>query len=136
MKEKHETRITLLAPVRLTPTGREAPLWMTSNGREHWTARARVTRVWRELARAKFAGARQVPGDVRARVRVYVGRGDRRSYDTANVYPLAKAIVDGMVDAGVFVDDDWRHVKGPDLRHLVGGENGPACLVVRVTWKE
>ena len=30
--------------------------------------------------------------------------------------PTAKAVVDGLVDAGVLPDDDAKHLLGPDLR--------------------
>ncbi|MGH3499341.1 MAG: hypothetical protein ACRDQA_00330, partial [Nocardioidaceae bacterium] len=41
---------------------------------------------------------------------------DRRRRDTANLYPSAKACVDGLVDAGVLDDDDSEHLTGPDPR--------------------
>lgn len=40
--------------------------------------------------------------------------------DPANALPTIKAIVDGLVDAKIFPDDDSRHLKGPDLRRLNG----------------
>lgn len=36
--------------------------------------------------------------------------------DPANWYPSFKAAVDGLVDAGLFEDDDHEHVLGPDMR--------------------
>lgn len=44
--------------------------------------------------------------------------------------PTAKAIVDGLVDAGVIPDDSNEWVTGPDMR---AGEKRPEpCVVVRV----
>ncbi|MEU0397966.1 hypothetical protein ABZ208_35475 [Streptomyces sp. NPDC006208] len=40
----------------------------------------------------------------------------RRRADPANWYPSFKAAVDGLVDAGVFEDDDHTRVIGPDMR--------------------
>lgn len=59
----------------------------------------------------------KIPGTLCARVDVYVWKRSARRYDPQNLYPLTKALVDGMVDAGVFVDDDHRHVDGPFLHH-------------------
>lgn len=52
----------------------------------------------------------------RARLVVTVDFPDRRRRDPHNFTPTAKAIVDGLVDAGVLPDDDHRHLAGPDMR--------------------
>lgn len=36
----------------------------------------------------------------------------RGRYDPGNLYPTAKACVDGIVDAGLLDADDWVHVDG------------------------
>ena len=36
--------------------------------------------------------------------------------DPANAYPAVKALIDGLVDAGVLPDDDAAHLDGPDMR--------------------
>lgn len=51
----------------------------------------------------------------------------RGRYDPGNLYPVGKAAVDGLVDSGILVDDDWKHLDGPDMRH---GGIGPARLVL------
>jgi hypothetical protein len=41
---------------------------------------------------------------------------DHRRRDPANWAPTAKAVIDGLVDAKVFTDDDHKHLIGPDMR--------------------
>jgi hypothetical protein len=41
---------------------------------------------------------------------------DARRRDVGNLYPSAKALVDGLVDYGLIPDDDDRHLIGPDMR--------------------
>ena len=51
-------------------------------------------------------------------------------WDAGNLYPTAKAIVDGLVDAGVIPDDSNEWVTGPDMR--AGEKRAEPCVVVRV----
>lgn len=81
--------------------------------------RAQVRRLARDVrAAAGFAAkAAQVPLLERAHV-VYVihPTPQTRRRDPGNWAETAKAAVDGLVDAGVFLDDDSKHVIGPDPR--------------------
>lgn len=106
--------------------------WPSANDRYgHWAPRARVTADWRRLgcqtARRAWKGA--PPIAVPVRVEVTFHRPDRRRYDVGNLALTSKATIDGLVDAGVLVDDDSAHVIGPDLR---AGETGPRRFVVRL----
>jgi hypothetical protein len=56
-------------------------------------------------------------------------RGRRR--DPANWYGSFKAAVDGLVDAGLFDDDDHTRVVGPDMRLGKVVKGGQLVLVVR-----
>jgi crossover junction endodeoxyribonuclease RusA len=89
--------------------------WITSNQRLHWRSRAERTKAWRQLAygRAKEAG---VPHLEQAHIECELRFADRRIRDPANWGPTAKAAVDGLVDAGVFTDDNHKIVVGPDMR--------------------
>lgn len=89
--------------------------WLTENQRLTWPVRAERVRSWRELAgwRAKEC---QVPRLVCARIIVELNFSDGRRRDPSNWAPTAKACVDGLVDAGVFADDDHTRVIGPDMR--------------------
>lgn len=51
--------------------------------------------------------------------------------DPANWYPSFKAAVDGLVDAGLFEDDDHEHVLGPDMR--LGAKVKQGQIVLHVT---
>jgi crossover junction endodeoxyribonuclease RusA len=50
-------------------------------------------------------------------------------WDPNNLWPTVKAIVDGMVEAGVLVDDDHKHLIGPDMRR---GEKGEPRIVLNM----
>ncbi|WP_330349242.1 hypothetical protein [Streptomyces sp. NBC_00582] len=51
--------------------------------------------------------------------------------DPANWYPSFKPAVDGLVDAGLFEDDDHTRVVGPDMRLGRVVKRGQLVLVVR-----
>lgn len=89
--------------------------WITENGRLFWRKRADLTKFWRQLAcaRAKEAG---LPRLDNAHIVAELRFADSRRRDPANWMPTAKAAVDGLVDAGVFADDNAKFVTGPDLR--------------------
>lgn len=101
-------------------------VWFTSNDRLHWRARARKTRELREIA-AWTARAQHTPRFVQARVVAHVSYPTNGRADPGNVVgTVLKALVDGLVDAGVFPDDDHEHVIGPDPRR--GLKTGKAGL--------
>lgn len=50
--------------------------------------------------------------------------------DPANWYPSFKAAVDGLVDAGLFDDDDHTRVVGPDMRLGRVVKGGQLVLIV------
>jgi len=89
--------------------------WITSNQRLFWRVRSDRTKAWRSLAcaRAKEMG---LPPMEQARIVAEFRFSDKRRRDPANWYPTVKACVDGLVDAGMFPDDNAHHVLGPDMR--------------------
>lgn len=93
---------------------------LNANERLHWAAKSGRTRDWRQLACVTARQAR-VPSMARARIVVTVSFPDKRRRDVHNLYPTAKALVDGLIDAGVLPDDDDAHLIGPDMRR------GPRC---------
>ncbi len=111
--------------------------WITSNQRLHPMKRHRLTERWRATARlvafaAKVPPAVTVLGEGRVHVLATVHRVHRRGrWDPANWYPTAKAVVDGLVDAGVLTDDSARHITGPDMR--AGDPTDPATLTLTLT---
>lgn len=99
---------------------------LSANGREHWRPKAAATRTIRDAAhlaakgtpalRRALLAARGGPVMERAHVLAVLHPADRRRRDPANAYPAVKAALDGIVDAGVLVDDDSTRVVGPDMR--------------------
>jgi crossover junction endodeoxyribonuclease RusA len=83
-----------------------------------------VTR-WRAAKRAH--GIPPFTGQVHIIAHIFKTRAGR--YDTNNFAPTTKAIVDGLVDAGVLVDDSTEWVIGPDHRH---GGVGNAEIVLEI----
>lgn len=86
--------------------------WLSSNGRYHHMEKARRTRRLRERAHWQARAAR-LPHLPRARVDAYIHGRTRGRMDPANAQPTTKALVDGLVDAGLLPDDDSRHLDGP-----------------------
>ena len=88
---------------------------MNLNQRYGWRTKARLTKAWRgaayvaacqQLGRGPAERAREA---CFVRVKFPVADPGRRR-DPHNWSPTEKAIVDGLVDAGVWVDDDEAHV--------------------------
>jgi len=109
----------------------EAPAgWINSNQRLHRQQVAKLTAAWRAAGDAAVTRMRWEPyaGPVHIFAHVWKPRAGR--YDPNNLWPTVKAAVDGLVDAGFLVDDDHKHVIGPDMRH---GGKGPAAIVLTIT---
>lgn len=99
-----------------------ASVVLNENDRLHWAQKGDRAAQIRMLG--KLAGRRMyaVPKGKRVRITIAVWKGHGGIYDPPNLGPTAKAIVDGLQDAGVLTEgDDWRHVEGPHLEH--GGVN-------------
>ena len=104
------------------PTG-----WLNSNDRLHRQAEAKLVKAWREAAKTAAPERPAYTEPVRIWCEIWKPRANR--YDPGNLYPTAKACVDGFRDAGLLVDDDWRHVEGPHMIH--GGLTTSPALVFR-----
>lgn len=90
--------------------------WLTDNRRVNYYAKAKMVKVWREVA--TWRAYRQIgsPRIGRARVICELRFSTSRRRDPNNWSATAKPVMDGLVDAGVFPDDDASHVIGPDMR--------------------
>lgn len=88
---------------------------LSENDRRHWRVKARRVKELRDLARQHAALGRAPHLDA-ARLVVTVSLPDRRRRDLHNLTPTVKALVDGLVDAGLLPDDDAAHLAGPDWR--------------------
>lgn len=86
-------------------------IWLTANQRLHWSTRMRRTRMLRAYAASEarihgLAGRRLGPSVVT----VVIGYPTTGRADPTNAEPTVKAIVDGLVDARVWNDDDHTHI--------------------------
>lgn len=94
----------------------------SANDRHHWARKAGLNQIWRTLGHAlTLAAIRSAGWGPRvplqhAHALVEVIPHNRGRVDPANVAPAAKAAIDGMVLAGLLVDDDAVHLLGPDFR--------------------
>ena len=89
---------------------------MNANHRPHKMALARDTAKVRTAA--QYAALRSgMPRLERAWVVAYIHPpANYARWDPANYYPMVKAALDGVVDAGLLVDDSHEFVSGPDMR--------------------
>jgi crossover junction endodeoxyribonuclease RusA len=115
---------------------------INANQRMHEKARARLTKKIRDAAHeavtecptimAALAAAKPGPLFQRAHILgVLCPSTYGRRRDPANWYGSFKAAVDGLVDAGLFDDDDHTRVVGPDMRLGEKVKGGQIVLVVR-----
>jgi crossover junction endodeoxyribonuclease RusA len=99
--------------------------WLNSNQRLHRMVKAQRIQAWRAAAaEAVQPGSPAFDHPVRIVAHIWKDRAGR--YDPNNLNTTTKACVDGFVDAGLLVDDDWKHVHGPDHRH--GGKGEPGII--------
>lgn len=101
-------------------------LWLTSNGRYHHMAKAGKVRELRQLGNIQARAQRLQVSSQPMRAAIYVGYATQRRADPPNAYPTVKPLVDGLVDAGVFRDDDDKHI--PEMAFLRAPEKVKAGL--------
>lgn len=108
----------------------KADEWINANQRLHWAPKAKRTKAWRQAAVivARSAGLPKHLG--RVHVTAEVWKSSNRRYDPHNLYPTVKAIIDGLVDYGLIVDDSAGYLDGPDMRH---GGYGAERIVLTIT---
>ena len=96
----------------------------------HW-ARAKNTRAWRdETAKQIREGISKTRINYFAKIDMIIHKPTGRRYDPGNLYPVAKAIVDGIVLSGLLEDDDYTHVDGPHLHHGEPDKDHPGVTVI------
>ena len=103
---------------------------VNANKRMHRMRQADLTKAIRAAA-CVLARKADVPAMKRARIVCQYRPPDRRRRDVHNLYPSAKAAVDGLVDAGVLPDDSDRYLIGPDMR--VGEVVPMGQLILHIT---
>lgn len=94
-------------------------------------ARRREVKAWRKHA-ADLALAAGIPRLERFTAVLHYQPRDNRKRDTHNLIRALKPLVDGLVDAGVCVDDDTEHYRGtePVIHSARTREPGRLWLVV------
>lgn len=108
------------------PAGMEL---LNANQRLHWAAKARITKGLRDGAFILAKKAKIPALDMVCIVGEYQPPTNAKR-DAANLYPSFKACIDGLVDAGVIVDDDDAHLTGPFMR--TGTKTPGGRLVLRI----
>ena len=110
---------------------------ITANDKMHWGVRARLTkqlRQWGYLLGREGAGVARL-GLTHARVEMEFAYPDRRRRDRSNLAPTVKALMDGLIDAGLLPDDADRFLDGPHTviaEHLAGKHLNIPMYEVRV----
>lgn len=104
---------------KLVWTSRTLPIarayLLTANDKMHWTERSRLTmqlRQWGCLLGREGEGVARLHL-TRARVEFEFAYPDRRRRDRHNLAPTVKALMDGLIDAGLLPDDADRYLDGP-----------------------
>lgn len=94
---------------KLTIAGPRA-MFITANDRHHWHKKADLTRTLRYRANLE-ARTRLTPTKGPVHVYAEIGYPPRATKaDPDNYQPTVKALIDGIVDAGILPDDDSKHV--------------------------
>ena len=110
---------------------------ITANDKMHWGVRARLTkqlRQWGYLLGREGEGVARL-GLTHARVEVEIAYPDRRRRDRSNLAPTVKALMDGLIDAGLLPDDADRFLDGPHTviaDHLAGKHLNLPMYEVRI----
>ena len=104
-------------------------LWLTANGREHRMQAASRTRTLRTIA--KLAARKLTPVPAVEHVLIEVGYPTARRADPPNAYPTVKALIDGIVDAGILPDDDHHHI--PETRFRRGTKSTKGHYQITIT---
>lgn len=115
------------APVRKRATGKlqQVGPWLNSNDRLHRMQEVKITRAWREAAAERAKYIPPFTNQVHITAHIFKPRAGR--FDPNNLAPTTKAIVDGLVHAGLLADDSTEYVIGPDHRH--GGVGNPEIVL-------
>ena len=111
--------------------------FLNSNSRDHRMAQAKLTAIWRNAGSKAVHDLNQEraalgDGPVetfmgRVHITATVWKKRKGRYDVLNLWPSLKAAIDGIVSAGVLLDDDFETIIGPDMRH--GGFGTPRIII-------
>lgn len=109
-------------------------LWLSLNDRTHWAEKARRTRALRCLG---YSHGGSVGRQGISHVAAFIAYPRNGKADPSNAASTVKALVDGLVDAGVFADDDSTQLIGPTyLRDPSTGQPGLYRVRLVITSQE
>ena len=97
-------------------------IWLSANDRHNRFAVADRVKRLREMG-SWVALAHKLPrsrGRGRWHLSAHIQYPTRGKADPTNANPTVKALLDGFVDYGVFPDDNYKYVVGPDFRRAPG----------------
>lgn len=114
--------LTVTAPAPLLTLNRERTL--------HWAKRAVVVKLWRDAANV-LARAAKLPQFDRADVVFEIHQAKGLLADATAHHPVTKAVLDGLIDAGVLVDDDPAHVLSITERAPIRAEGDAVVVTVK-----
>jgi crossover junction endodeoxyribonuclease RusA len=124
--------VTTTAPTTFRLLHRARPWTANAERRMHPMARAKVVREWR-TAFTVLAREAKIPRLDRIVVTAMPIRADRRwRPDVAACYGAVKAAIDGLVDAGVLLNDGPDHVAELTFAAPSMGAHDALMLVVEV----
>lgn len=117
-------------------------LWLlTANQKLHWRAAAKRRSLLRTTARLHGLNVRRTDGFAmfpypnRVRAIATIAWPDRRKRDAHNLQVI-KPIIDGIVDAGILIDDSDHYMIGPDLRVSDEQCDKDLACTVTITFEE
>ena len=93
--------------------------WLSSNDRRHWADVKRRRQILRLMGKSAAIKARLQPIQ-HAAITAYIQYATGGRADPNNAQDTTKPLIDGMVDAGIFVDDSSEYILGPDHRRDTG----------------
>ncbi|PRX90680.1 hypothetical protein [Allonocardiopsis opalescens] len=102
---------------------------LNSNSRLHRRKQAQLTKGIREAA-GWVAKAAKIPTLDRVEITAEIQPGSKQRRDPHNWQPSVKAAIDGIVDAGVLIDDDANHLL--KVSFVLGEPHKPTRLVLRI----
>jgi crossover junction endodeoxyribonuclease RusA len=89
----------------------------------HWRVQALVIKAWRDAA-ADRARELKVPAFVTVRIHCWPYHPSGALADPLGHAPVLKAVIDGLVDAGVLPNDTGREVQAITMHAPARGPNG------------
>lgn len=104
------------------------------NGRLHWAARSRDVKAWRTAAKVGALvdlGAPSARAHPPCTVTIELPVKDNRRRDPHNYVATLKAVIDGLVDAGVWPDDTPDYVTTTEPVLTVGARKVRVTLTPR-----